>query len=343
MLYAYNGWEASPDPADFGGLDDREVLGAPGVRLAPGIRRGDAAVVLFYFAAQLHARVESGEFYAAGDEWGYSFRPSKNDATLLSTHGAGVAFDWNATRHPNGKRGTFTPAQVAEIRRIQAEVEGAVYWGGDAWGNGTPDEMHFELIKDRAKVADVAAKLRAVGWLDDTTPDPTHEEDFLSTLNPDETKRVLAAADLLLYIEPYFKEQMDRLPDEDAQTDALLWAVADPKEGLRIQLAMVQGQLAGITAALHTMTSGAGIDFEKLSQVARDAATLAATKALGGLADALKPKPAPAPVTLAAVPAPASVGEGILEHGTPAQVLPAGTALLNAGGGTDGTATEAVS
>jgi hypothetical protein len=314
VLYAYNGWEASPDPADFGGLDDREVPGAPGVKLAPGIRCGDPAVVLFYFAAQLHARVESGELYAAGDEWGYSFRPSKNDAKLLSTHGAAVAFDWNATRHPNGKRGTFSAAQVAEIRRIQAEVEGVVYWGGDAWGNGIPDEMHFELVKDRAKVAAVAAKLRAVGWLDDTTPD-TPEEDFLSALNDDEQRRLLAFADDGQLMLKWIKEQTDRLPDEDAQTDALLWAIADPKEGLRVQLAIVQGQMAAQTAMLHNLLAGAGVDFASLSKVAADAATLAAEKALGGLADALKPKPQPAPAALFAVP---TVGEALDEHGTPA-------------------------
>jgi hypothetical protein len=304
VLYAYNGWEVSPDPADFGGLDNREVPGAPGVHLAPGVRCGDPAVVLFYFAAQLHARVESGQLYAAGDDWGWSFRPSKNDANLQSVHGGGVGFDWNATRHPNGKRGTFTPDQVAEIRRIQAEVEGVVYWGGDAWGTGTPDDMHFELIKDRAKVAAVAAKLRAVGWLDDTTPDTTTtpEEDLLSALTDEEQRRLLQHADELAYVLPYLKEQADRLPDEDAQTDALLWAIADPKEGLRVQLAIVQGQMAAQTAMLHNLLTGAGVDFESLSKVAADAATMAANKALGGLADALKPKPAPAPIALAAVP-----------------------------------------
>lgn len=295
MLRAYNGWPASRDPADFGGLDNRDVPGAPGVKLAPGVRAGDAAVVLFYFAAQLHARVEPGTLYAAGDEWGWSFRPSKNDAKLLSTHAAGVSFDWNATRHPNGRRGTFTTEQVATIRRIQAEVSHAVYWGGDAWGTGTPDEMHYELVDDQQLIGDVAARLRVVGWTAaDPSPIPTRDEDDpLPELTPEEQRRLLKTVDEIAWTLGQMKPQTDRLPEEDAQTDLLMWAIADPQQGLRVQVASLQGQVAAVAAAVQQL-SGGKLDMANVAAVAEEAAHRAAMAALGGLADRLRPaEPAP--------------------------------------------------
>lgn len=171
MTTSYNGWLASEAPADFGGLDNRIVPGTIGVRLSPGVRAGDVATVLFYVASQLDRRVEDGDLYSAGDEWGYYFKHSANSASLISCHSSGTAFDWNATRHPNGKHGTFSVAQVAEIRRILAEVQDVVYWGGDGWGTGTWDEMHFEIRSgvSVSQVTAVAAKLRGVP----VTPNPS--------------------------------------------------------------------------------------------------------------------------------------------------------------------------
>jgi hypothetical protein len=130
------------------------------VKLAPGVRAGDVATVLFYVAQQLDARVEDGDLYTAGDDWGYSFRPNTNNPSQLSCHASATAFDWNATRHSNGSKGTFSAGQVAEIRRILAEVGGVVRWGGDF--TGTKDEMHFEIIGNAAQVKAVADRLRGV-------------------------------------------------------------------------------------------------------------------------------------------------------------------------------------
>lgn len=160
MTTSYNGFKAG-DPSVFSppGLDNSDVPGAPGVKLAPGVHKGDIATVLFYVAAQLHARVEPG---VNGQCWGYAYRPSKNDASLISCHASATAFDWDAPAHANGKRGTFTKPQVTEIRKILAEVDNIVYWGGDAWGNGTPDEMHFEIAEGTTvmKITEVATKIK---------------------------------------------------------------------------------------------------------------------------------------------------------------------------------------
>lgn len=167
--YSYNGWLASANTADFGGLDNRTVGGTK-YKLAPGIRKGDVATVLFYVAEQLHARVEAITEYAAGDDWGYNFRPNTNDKSTISCHGSATAFDWNATKHPNNKSGTFTKAQVAEIRKILAEVGGVVQWGGDF--SGTKDEMHWEIKGDAAAVAAVAKKLSQPAVVAPAAPAP---------------------------------------------------------------------------------------------------------------------------------------------------------------------------
>lgn len=154
MTVSYNGWTASPHAADFGGLDNREVPGAPGVKLAPGVRAGDVATVMFSFAALFHAHVEPLE---SGTCWGYNYRPDTNNPKQLSCHASGTAIDLNAPKHPNGKRGTFTDQQVTMIRALLAGYDGVLEWGGDF--TGVDDEMHFEIKGTAAAVAAMAAKL----------------------------------------------------------------------------------------------------------------------------------------------------------------------------------------
>lgn len=162
MTTSYNGWPASPNKADLGGLDDREVPGAPGVKLLPGVRAGDVATVLFDFAGKFHAHVEP---LIAGHCWGFAFRPDANNPRLLSCHASGTAIDLNAPEHPNGKRGTFTAEEVSVLRGLLAGYAGVIVWGGDF--TGTDDEMHFEIHGTAAEVAAVAAKIH-------TAPAPHH-------------------------------------------------------------------------------------------------------------------------------------------------------------------------
>lgn len=176
--YSYNGWPASRNPQDFGGLEKVVVAGEGFV---PGVRKGDVATVLRYLAEQMHRRVEP--IIAAGwhdmDDWGYSYRPNVNNPRVLSCHSSGTAIDYNATRHPNGKRGTFSKAQVAGIRAILNEVERSVRWGGDF--TGTPDEMHFEIVANASTLARVAARLR--GFDPSPAPFPPDLEDELPSVD----------------------------------------------------------------------------------------------------------------------------------------------------------------
>lgn len=166
MAQSYNGWPASPNPKAIG--INAGWAPIPGHTLPGGIKAGDVEVVMTYCAQQLQAHVEPID--AGGhDDWGYSYRADRNNASALSCHASGTAFDWNATRHPNGKRGTFTAAQVETINDIcTRQVAGVVKWGGNF--HGTPDEMHFEIDADAQQVAAVAARLRVHAQAESATP-----------------------------------------------------------------------------------------------------------------------------------------------------------------------------
>lgn len=165
-MLSYNGWSAAPGWSVAGG--QLATLIVAGESFSPGVRAGDAHTVLEYVAQQLNARVEP--VYAPGwheaDDWGYSYRANTNNPSQLSCHASGTAFDYNATRHPNGRGGTWTKAQQAEIGRILAEVNNVVR-------NLTGyDEMHFEIYGTVAQVAAAAAKIRGGGGTPGPTPPP---------------------------------------------------------------------------------------------------------------------------------------------------------------------------
>ncbi len=167
MAQSYNGWQASRDPAS---IDVDKDFTAAGRKFPGGVKRGPVSVVLRYVIEQFDKRVEEVDLYAPGDEWGYFYKPSANSPNLLSCHSSGTAVDVNATRHPNGRRGTFTEEQVDTIHEILAEVDGVVRWLGDA---RTADEMHFEIKGTADEVARVAGRL-----LQPVPDEPIQEDDM---------------------------------------------------------------------------------------------------------------------------------------------------------------------
>jgi hypothetical protein len=168
MTTSYNGWPASTDPHAIG-IVHLDLPGHPNA-FPPGVKQGDVLTVLRYVALRLHTTVE-----AMGEGcWGYNYRQNRN-ANNLSCHASGTAIDYNAPRHPNGKSGTFTAAQVRQIRKILAEV-GVVKWGGDF--SSTKDEMHFEVHGDAAQVKAAAVRLRAATPAPKPAPTPVEDDDM---------------------------------------------------------------------------------------------------------------------------------------------------------------------
>jgi hypothetical protein len=250
---SYNGWSASTSPHDLGGLDNRAVAG---VRMAPGVRSGDVATVLFYVAAQFHARVEP---LVSGWCWGYSYRQNRNAANL-SCHSSATAVDFNAPRHPNGRRGTFTKAQVAEIRRILAEVGGIVRWGGDF--TGTPDEMHFEIVASPATVAMVADRLTRkspagspVTTLPAPAPAPTEEDDL-------DAHQAQQLTEILGRLQGLTRSIPGGFAVNDETVDAV-WRKTQP-DGRGIPIIHLQAASEGIAALLTR--PGADVDEQALAK-----------------------------------------------------------------------------
>jgi hypothetical protein len=152
--HSQNGWVAGA-VHEVGGLDTSPVPGTT-IKLPQGVRRGDVATVLHYVAERFHHTVEP---LHAGQCWGYAYRKIRGSSTALSNHASGTAIDLNAPAHPLGAHGTFSPAEVAAIRRILAFCDHAVRWGGDY--HGRKDEMHFEIVGSASDVALVAKKIRS--------------------------------------------------------------------------------------------------------------------------------------------------------------------------------------
>jgi hypothetical protein len=146
-----NGWPVNPP---------RSPHTIPGTNVRVTVANGPAGEVLMHVLGQVNARVEDIAMNSdrnERDDWGYAERNVRG-SEAVSNHASGTAVDINATRHALGARDTFTPAQVAEIHRILAEVDGVVRWGGDY--TGRRDEMHFEIVGSQEQVARVAERLR---------------------------------------------------------------------------------------------------------------------------------------------------------------------------------------
>jgi hypothetical protein len=119
------------------------------------LRQGSAGWILKHMADWFDKNIEnidSGKL----DDWGYAERPIRGSSTV-SNHASGTAMDLNATRHPMGKRNTFSNTQEAKIRTQLKRYEGCIRWGGDYTSRA--DEMHFEINKGPSDVVRVAKKL----------------------------------------------------------------------------------------------------------------------------------------------------------------------------------------
>jgi hypothetical protein len=82
------------------------------------------------------------------------------------------------------------------------------------------------------------------------------------------------------------------LADEDAQTDKLTWGVLDPSQGLRVQVAGVAGQVAGLAEAMSQLSGGSGGTVD-LAAV-QEAAAAGTRSVFAQLADDA-PQPTPSP------------------------------------------------
>ncbi len=297
MATSQNGWPA------YSSGTHRDLVAIPEV--AGRVRRGDVALIFTYLIARFIVLVEPVR-EAAGqpqDDWGWASRPIRGKTTDLSNHASGTAIDLNATRHPLGKVGTFTPAQVRGIRTILAELDGVVRWGGDY--PGRKDEMHFEINATPARVAQVARRLRAAGLVDNpsgslpTITNPTVPgapapltKGFLMTLSDAQQRELLRKTDAIyqgMYygslaggvrypgMLPILAETQKRVTQVPAKvwatpvqrTNGPVSALQDLANGTTNATATT-AQIAGLRVALTQLAEGRDVDLDAIEERMRD-------------------------------------------------------------------------
>lgn len=150
--------------------NDRGLIGTytvPGSTRKLALRMGDVSVVLLDLAAWFHATIAPID-EGVLDDWGYAERTIRGSATTLSNHASGTAIDLDATRHPLGVHGTWTPEQKTLIHARLDLYDGVIRWGedyDDPTRGGVPgsriDGMHFEINAGAAAVCRVADRIRS--------------------------------------------------------------------------------------------------------------------------------------------------------------------------------------
>ncbi|WP_211323292.1 M15 family metallopeptidase [Amycolatopsis palatopharyngis] len=256
MATSQNGWPVNPS---------RTYRQVPGSTVHITVADGVAGDVLMHVAREFDQRVEDidwrstrGEF----DDWGWANRPIRG-SNETSNHASATAMDLNATRHPLGARGTFTAAQVAEIRKILAEVDGTVRWGGDYTGRA--DEMHFEINASYARVKAVADGLTRTGG---GGAAPGRDD----VMTPEQEKRILAAiADVprRTWKHMIYNHMLKR--KEWAQTS--LGAIQD--RTVRQQIAPLRALLSGMAETLKQFAGGHKLDLDAIEAASERGASAA--------------------------------------------------------------------
>lgn len=166
MTTSQNGYPVL-DSGTSGPLPRLRLWVIPGTGRHLLLRDGAVGFLLVHLALVLHDTVERLNIWGQPwDEWGWASRPIRG-SEVISNHASGTAMDLNATRHPLGKRGTFTRRQVKRIHYLlSARYLGAIRWGGDYVNRA--DEMHWEVVKGlracerRAKVLALTRRGRAI-------------------------------------------------------------------------------------------------------------------------------------------------------------------------------------
>lgn len=172
MATSVNGWPLVP-------AGSPQLVQLPGVPTGPVALAGPVATLLGYVATEFHARVEAITSTS-------SHRPGAKIGSTgwYSNHASATAVDLNGGRHPQFRRGTFTAAQVAQIRTILAATK-VIDWGGD-WDDASVDEMHFE-IRPKTTAQQVADAASTLNQEDDMTPTQAAQLDYIfSAIAPGE-------------------------------------------------------------------------------------------------------------------------------------------------------------
>ncbi|MEU9890841.1 M15 family metallopeptidase [Sphaerisporangium sp. NPDC051011] len=148
-----NGWLINTAANSGGSVWTRPV---PGTGFEIDVAIGDVEVILVHIVRRFHYEIDT---LRPGEVIGF-----KSPATVKRrelNHASGTAIDIRPGHYPPDVRNGFYPHELAVIRDILTQCEGAVKWGGDF---SSPDEAHFEIgvPPTDKRVRKVAQKIR--GW-----------------------------------------------------------------------------------------------------------------------------------------------------------------------------------
>lgn len=142
-----NGWPVVTASA----VIDKKVLG---VEFPNGWLKGDVDFIFTDLVINLN------EIEKIHDGWCWGWHVKEIEGSdVISNHSSATAFDYNAPDHPVGVRNSYSKEKQAKIRALLKRYDGVIRWGGD-YAN-RPDDMHFEIVGNKAAVAAVAKKLRS--------------------------------------------------------------------------------------------------------------------------------------------------------------------------------------
>lgn len=149
MEKSQNGWPANKDP----NVIKVKSYPVPGTNIKLRVAQR-CAPLLVAFAADFHELVEPID-EGSLDDWGYAYRPIRGQTTGLSNHASGTAIDLNATKHPLGKRNTFTSDQRDVLDELCAKYK---IKGGYTFIKRA-DDMHFEMACGPAEATTLIKEL----------------------------------------------------------------------------------------------------------------------------------------------------------------------------------------
>lgn len=142
--------------------------------------------------------------------WSWADRNVRDSDTVVSNHASATAIDLNALAYPRGTR-NMTGAQESAVRALlKARYRNLVRWGGD-YVSALPDQMHYEILTNRAGATSLVADLRR-------------------------SNVALTKADAELIVETFLEHQVELTP---AAAQAMSTATTPRKAGDNVSLSYI--------------------------------------------------------------------------------------------------------
>lgn len=225
MATSYNGYEVISDYGD----PRLAPLLANGKPFQPrlGVLKGDVAYIMNTLANWLDANIEPLD-----TKQSWSFTPKTvTGGSGWSCHASATAFDYNAQKHGQGAKGTWTADQVKRIDTyLRDTLDGLVRWGEHYSAPTKTDGMHFEWRGSVLSASVLARKLQEINT-PSTPPTPEQSKEWFDMASKEEVAKYLVplvADEVINRMVPLFRsEGISGAGDTGRLADAISGRIAD--------------------------------------------------------------------------------------------------------------------